>query len=134
MSTEQAPSGPMEEAAIKTSAHPLCPLTASEIRHSASLIRDLYPAKTEFNFKAITLQEPEKAHIVPFLDAEHSGARLPEIDRKAFVCYYLRNTVSTSAGTTSGPVTTDSWYALSRTNSTKQLLVFLGKKSRAMSD
>lgn len=75
-------------------AHPLCPITAAEIEQSAHLIRSLYPAKTEFSFKALTLEEPDKAHLVPYLDAEHSGARLPHIDRKTFVCYYLRNTVS----------------------------------------
>ena len=75
-------------------AHPLCPITATEIRQSADLIRSLYPAKTDFRFKSITLEEPEKAQLMPYLDAEHSGGRLPHIDRKIFVCYYLRNTVS----------------------------------------
>ena len=74
--------------------HPLSPLTAFEIKSAASLVRALYPSGTSFQFKAITLEEPEKARLVPYLDAEHSGRGLPTIDRKAFVCYYLRNTVS----------------------------------------
>ena len=74
--------------------HPLSPLTSSEIRNAAGLIRQLYPSATKFQFKAITLEEPEKARLVPYLDAQHSGRRLPSIERKAFVCYYLRNTVS----------------------------------------
>ena len=75
-------------------AHPLCPITAAEIKQSAHLIKRLYPAKTDFSFKAITLEEPDKAQLVPYLDAEHSGGRLPYIERKIFVSYYLRNTVS----------------------------------------
>ena len=75
-------------------AHPLCPITAAEIKRSADLVRSLYPAKTDLRFKAITLEEPEKAQLVPYLDAEHNRGRLPHIDRKIFVCYYIRNTVS----------------------------------------
>lgn len=93
MSTDQMSSSPMTAPVKQTAAHPLCPITAAEIEHSAQLIRNLYPANTEFSFKAITLEEPEKAQLVPYLDAEHSGGTLPHIDRKFFVCYYLRNTV-----------------------------------------
>lgn len=75
-------------------AHPLCPITASEIKRSADLMRSIYPSKTDFHFKAITLDEPEKAQLVPYLDAEHRGTSLPRIDRRAFVSYYIRNTVS----------------------------------------
>ena len=96
MSTEQESYAPMAAPVKQTPAHPLCPITAAEIEQSADLIRSLYPAKTDFCFKAITLQEPEKAQLVPYLDAEHNGGRLPHIDRKTFVCYYLRNTVSST--------------------------------------
>lgn len=95
MSTEQVTSSP--EAGVAKQAlpsHPLSPLTAAEITRSADLIRSLYPAKTNLQFKAITLEEPEKAQLVPYLDAEHNGSRLPKINRKAFVSYYIRNTVS----------------------------------------
>jgi primary-amine oxidase len=85
---------PMAASVKQISAHPLCPVTASEIKRSAELIKNLYPSKTKFQFKAITLEEPEKAQLVPYLEAEHKGARLPKIDRKVFVSYYLRNTVS----------------------------------------
>ncbi len=94
MSTDQISYAPMAASVKQIPAHPLCPITAAEIKRSAHLIRTLYPAKTDFSFKAITLEEPEKAQLVPYLDAEHSGGRLPHIDRKVFVCYYLRNTVS----------------------------------------
>ena len=94
MSTEQISYAPMAAPAKQIPAHPLCPITATEIKRSADLVRSLYPAKTDLRFKAITLEEPEKAQLVPYLDAEHNGARLPHIDRKIFVCYYIRNTVS----------------------------------------
>ena len=85
---------PMANSTKHFATHPLCPITSSEILQSADLIRGLYPSKTEFQFKAVTLEEPAKAQLVPYLEAEHSGARVPQIDRKTFVCYYLRNTVS----------------------------------------
>lgn len=94
MSTEQISNLPKVAPAKQNPVHPLCPITAAEINQSADLIRSLYPAKTDFLFKAITLEEPEKAQLVPYLDAEHSRGRLPRIERKTFVCYYLRNTVS----------------------------------------
>ena len=74
--------------------HPLSPLTASEIVQAADFIRHLYPSATRLQFKAVTLEEPAKARLVPYLDAEHAGKRLPALDRKAFVSYYIRNTVS----------------------------------------
>ena len=94
MSADQMSYAPSAAAGKQIPAHPLCPVTAAEIKQSAHLIRSLYPANTDFAFKVITLEEPEKAHLVPYLDAEHSRGRLPQIDRKIFVCYYLRNTVS----------------------------------------
>ena len=94
MSTDQISYAPMAAPVKQIATHPLCPITAAEIKQSVDLIRSLYPAKTDFVFKAITLEEPQKAQLVPYLDAEHSGRKLPHIDRKTFVCYYLRNTVS----------------------------------------
>ncbi|KAI4134427.1 MAG: hypothetical protein LQ347_001528 [Umbilicaria vellea] len=92
MSTEQVTSTSEVGAAKQVSSHPLSPLTAAEITRSAYLIKGLYPPKTNLQFKAITLEEPEKAQLVPYLEAEHHGRRVPKIDRKAFVCYYIRNT------------------------------------------
>jgi primary-amine oxidase len=76
--------------------HPLGPLTANEITESAKIIRSLWPANTDVQFKAITLQEPNKADLVPFLAAEHAGESTPTIERRSFVVYYIRNTVSIS--------------------------------------
>lgn len=94
MATEQVTSSPVVGVSKQIPSHPLSPLTAAEITRSADLIKGLYPAKTDLQFKAVTLEEPEKAQLVPYLEAEHHGGRVPKIDRKAFVCYYIRNTVS----------------------------------------
>lgn len=82
---------------VKSSvAHPLCPLTASEITASADLMRSVWPSNTDLRFKVITLDEPLKKEFIPYLEAEHSGAPLPSVDRKAFISYYIRNTVSST--------------------------------------
>ena len=39
-------------------AHPLCPLTAAEISHTADLIKRLWPSNVDLLFKVITLEEP----------------------------------------------------------------------------
>ena len=93
MSTEQMSMAPMAEAIKQIPAHPLCPIAASEIKRSAELIKACWPARINLQFKSISLDEPAKAELVPYLDAEHRGSRLPKIDRKAFVSYYIRNTV-----------------------------------------
>ena len=93
MSTEQVVPTPSVGVAKRASIHPLSPLTSREIVKSAELIRGIYPQKTNLQFKIVTLQEPEKAQLIPFLESEHRGAQVPRIDRKAFVNYYIRNTV-----------------------------------------
>lgn len=75
--------------------HPLGPLTAAEISESARLIKSLWPTNTNLQFKTITLQEPSKAELAPFLVASHAGRPTPNIERRSFVVYYIRNTVST---------------------------------------
>lgn len=76
--------------------HPIGPLTASEINRSVSLLKASWPANTDFIFKAVTLLEPLKAELLPYLQAERSGSTPAKIDRKAFVLYYIRNTASIS--------------------------------------
>ena len=94
MSTEQIISSlPFVGGKKTTPQHPLGPLTAGEITESANLIRSIWPANTNVQFKSITLQEPNKADLVPFLAAEHAGQSTPTIERRSFVVYYLRNTV-----------------------------------------
>ncbi|KAL2063837.1 hypothetical protein VTL71DRAFT_4331 [Oculimacula yallundae] len=72
--------------------HPLGPLTAREINESAKIIKSLWPENTNVQFKVITLQEPNKADLVPFLAAERAEKSTPTIERRSFVVYYLRNT------------------------------------------
>jgi len=73
--------------------HPLAALSAAEISATALLVKGVWPAQTDIHFKVITLQEPPKAEVVPYLEAEHSGGQRPTIARKAFVNYYIKNTV-----------------------------------------
>lgn len=75
--------------------HPLGPLTAFEITESSRLIKSLWPEDTKLQFKSITLQEPSKAELSPYLAAGHSGQSTPTIERRSFVVYYIRNTVRT---------------------------------------
>ena len=97
MSTEQAPvSLPFVGGKKATLQHPLGPLTANEIKESAKLITGLWPSNTNLQFKSITLQEPNKADLIPFLEAEHDGRQTPTVERRSFVIYYIRNTVSTT--------------------------------------
>ncbi|EOO03406.1 putative copper amine oxidase 1 protein [Phaeoacremonium minimum UCRPA7] len=72
--------------------HPLGPLTAKEISQSSALIKGQWPEGTLFQFKVVTLLEPAKAELIPYLSAEKSGQTPTDIDRRAFVVYYLKNT------------------------------------------
>jgi hypothetical protein len=103
MAATQQIVSPQARAPKHFAAHPLCPLTASEISNTAQLIKALWPSHADLLFKALTLEEPQKKHFVTYLDAEHAGRTLPRIDRKAFVAYYLRNTVRIGKCTGKGP-------------------------------
>lgn len=73
--------------------HPLGPLTAAEITASTDFVRKSWPAETLFQFKVVTLKEPAKAELVPYLTAERAGTTpLPVIARRVFLAYYIRNT------------------------------------------
>lgn len=93
MSTELVSSLPVRSA-TQAAVHPLAPLSGDEIKAASAIIQSAWPHGTNLHFKAVTLEEPPKAQVVPYLDAEHSGAPLPSIPRKAFINYYIRNTVS----------------------------------------
>lgn len=73
--------------------HCIAPLTGDEISHASGLVKALYPSNTSLQFKVVTLQEPPKAEVLLYLEAEHSNGPLPAIERKAWVNYYIRNTV-----------------------------------------
>ncbi|KAK4498489.1 hypothetical protein PRZ48_011147 [Zasmidium cellare] len=72
--------------------HPLAPIDASEIQQAVALIKAQWPEGQDLHFKAITLEEPAKAEMVPFLEAAAKGDSLPSIERRVFVTYYLRKT------------------------------------------
>ena len=78
--------------------HPLCALGPEEIKYTAELIRSLWPEHTDLRFKTITIEEPAKAQLLPYLQAKASGQRTSQIDRKAFTSYYIRNTVCSPLG------------------------------------
>jgi len=92
MSTEQILGSLSLVGGMTIPQHPLGPLTATEISESAKIIKSIWPTNTNVQFKSITLQEPNKAELVPFLAAEHAGQSTPTIERRSFVVYYLRNT------------------------------------------
>lgn len=97
MSTEQvAPeiSWSSRASAEAVRQHPLSPLTAAEIKASAEVIKSLYIPGTGLLFKQITLLEPKKAQLAPYLDAQNQGKSVSQLDRKAFISYYIKNTVS----------------------------------------
>jgi primary-amine oxidase len=73
--------------------HPIGPLTAAEIATSSGLVRAFWPEGTLFTFKTVTLLEPAKKELLPYLEAEQRGEKGAEIERKAFVVYYIKNTV-----------------------------------------
>jgi primary-amine oxidase len=77
----------------QVASHCIAPLTGDEISNASSLVKALYPSNTSLQFKVVTLQEPPKVEVLRYLEAEHSRGPLPAIERKAFVNYYIRNTV-----------------------------------------
>ncbi|CAN9444012.1 unnamed protein product [Alternaria alternata] len=92
MSTEAATNpSPRSEKSVSAQ-HPLSALSASELRNAAAIIKASWPTHTDLHFKVVTLQEPPKAEVLKYLEAEHSSKPVPSISRKAFVNYYIRNT------------------------------------------
>lgn len=118
MSLENSSWSPAPSAVKQSPNHPLSPLTAVEIRTAAEAVKAICPGRPDIHFKILTLDEPEKALLVPFLDAEHAGRKLPHIDRKVFVAYYIRNTVRSFPDITEQD---QGWLKPSRTNFTKPL-------------
>jgi primary-amine oxidase len=52
--------------------HPFDPLSSDEISRAAATVRPHFGSQ-EPNFRVITLQEPSKKEMIPFLDNEHAG-------------------------------------------------------------
>lgn len=94
MSAEVVADAPSSRLTKGVATHPLAPLSEKELISAAAIIRASWPAHTDVHFKVVTLQEPPKAEVVPYLEAEHNGTQLPQVSRRAFINYYIRNTVS----------------------------------------
>ncbi|KAF2661683.1 hypothetical protein K491DRAFT_687088 [Lophiostoma macrostomum CBS 122681] len=92
MSTETIATSTTPRTAKSAPSHPLSPLSASELTSAAAIIRASWPAHTDLHFKVVTLEEPPKAEVLRYLDAEHSKKSLPSVSRRAFLNYYIRNT------------------------------------------
>jgi Cu2+-containing amine oxidase len=77
--------------------HPLAALSREEIKIVSTLIKKLWPPPTEIHFKVLTLLEPPKDQVLSYLEIEHgsnnTNLRNPAPDRRAWVNYYIRNTV-----------------------------------------
>ena len=59
---------------------------------TSSAIRALYTAKNTFSFRVVSLSEPPKAELIPFLEAERLGLPSPNRPyppRITFAHYYL---------------------------------------------
>jgi len=83
---------PIRETAAGSVPHPLAPIDAREIKQAAASVRSQWPADTDLHFKSISLQEPAKTEVVPYLEAQIAGQSLPKIDRRVTVTYYIRKT------------------------------------------
>ena len=94
MATEVVANTPASRLAKAVTTHPFAPLSEKELTSAAAIIKASWPAHTELHFKVVTLHEPPKAEVVPYLEAEHNGTQLPSVSRRAFINYYIRNTVS----------------------------------------
>ncbi len=74
--------------------HPLRPLEAAEIDLAVSLLQQAFP-DADLRFKVMDLQEPSKRELVPFLEAERTGAPLPA--KPPRILYALFNRLDTGA-------------------------------------
>lgn len=72
--------------------HPLGPVTAVEITKSGEILQASWPTGTKLHYKAITLSEPPKSVLAPYLAAERAGEKPAPLDRKTLVIYYLKGT------------------------------------------
>jgi primary-amine oxidase len=86
-------------------------LSKEEIKIVSGLIRGLWRSATEIHFKVITLQEPPKEQVLSYLEAEHAGGDTslgsPGLDRRAWVNYYIKNTVRHISGKIVHQILTD---------------------------
>ncbi|KAF9891705.1 hypothetical protein FE257_003717 [Aspergillus nanangensis] len=70
--------------------HPLDPLKPYEITQAATIVKNHFPG-AKLIFRVITLSEPPKKELIPFLQAEKLGKRHPVLPRVAQIQFYLDN-------------------------------------------
>ncbi|KAF6815470.1 copper amine oxidase [Colletotrichum musicola] len=63
--------------------HPLTALSEAEFKKARDIVAKLYGADTSLFFRAIFVQEPKKAELAPFLQAEHAGKVTDKTPRPA---------------------------------------------------
>lgn len=61
--------------------HPLAPLSEAEHTKARDAVAKLHGASESIFFRAIHVQEPKKAELQPFLEAEHTGTLTEETKR-----------------------------------------------------
>lgn len=92
-SVAETPAPAAVRPAKASATHPLAPLSGNEIVNTATLIRKQWPENIDLQYRVITLREPPKAEVLPYIEAENAGQSPPtSLSRKAFVVYYLRRT------------------------------------------
>lgn len=82
-----------KESSHNTLYHPLGPLTAAEYAKTAAILQASWTGDTSLHFKSMVLLEPPKAELIAYLDAERNGHHPAPLARRAYVAYYIRNTV-----------------------------------------
>jgi primary-amine oxidase len=78
--------------ATQASPHPLDPLTSDEIVEAASILKA--STTCDLHFKIITILEPPKATLRPFLRSERAGGPCSSLPRIASSLYYERGTAN----------------------------------------
>ncbi|EER26360.1 hypothetical protein D8B26_003276 [Coccidioides posadasii str. Silveira] len=72
----------------KSTPHPFDPLSPDEITLVVQAVKKAYAGKNVI-FRVVTLAEPPKAEMVPFLEAEHASKPVAPPSRTAMVQFYL---------------------------------------------
>lgn len=68
--------------------HPLDQLTVAEAKNAVKILRDSNSGKA-LHIKGIQTEEPPKKYMVKYLDAEHSGHKIPPPPRIAYAVYLI---------------------------------------------
>lgn len=63
--------------------HPLSQLSADDFTKARDLVVKQYESSQPLFFRSIYLDEPKRADLVPFLEAEHAGTLGPDTPRPA---------------------------------------------------